>query len=113
MAQRVEKHLALLHLLAETTDTQRLAIIKTFSPSQIRVVLEAIYNVLRGTCPVSDKARKALYHQRVTIRRLVSKDLSSQQRQRLLIRHSKLLPLLFKPVLEFFQSRKAPERNDG
>ena len=94
MAQRVEKHLALLHLLAETTDTQRLAIIKTLSPSQIRAVLEAIYNVLRGTCPVSDKARKALHHQRRIIRRLVSKDLSLQQRQRLLIRHTRLLPLL-------------------
>lgn len=113
MAQRVEKHLALLHLLVETTDTQRLAIIKTLSTSQVRAVLEAIYNVLRGTCPVSDKVKKALYHQRKTIRRLVSKDLTLQQRQRLIIKHAKLVPLLVKPVVEFFQSNKAPVTNDG
>ena len=102
MAQRSGKHLALYQLLVDTTEAQRFAIVKTLSPGQIRAVLEAIYNVLRGTCPVSDKVRKTLYHQRRTIRRLVSKDLTAQQRQRLLVRHAALLPLLLKPVVQFF-----------
>lgn len=100
MAQRVEKHLALFRLLVDTTEAQRLAILKTCTPSQIRSLLEAIYNVLKGTCPISDKAKKKLYHQRKTIRRLVSKDLTLQQRQRLLVRHAALVPLLLKPVVE-------------
>jgi hypothetical protein len=100
MAQRVEKHLALFRLLVDTTEAQRLAIVKTCSPGQIRGLLEAIYNVLRGTCPVSDKVKKKLYYQRRIIRRLVSKDLTLQQRQRLLVRHAALLPLLLNPVVE-------------
>ena len=103
MAQKVEKHLPLFRLLAETTDAQRSAIVKTLMPGQIKGVLEAIYNVLRGTCPVSDKVKKALYHQRRTIRRLVSKDLTRQQQHRLLVKHRAVLPLLLKPVIEFFQ----------
>ena len=102
MAQRAEKHLALLQLLVDTTEAQRLAIVKTLNPSQRRAVLEAIYNVLRGTCPVTDKVKKKLYHQRRTIRRLVSKDLTLQQQQRLLVRHAALLPLLLAPVVDFF-----------
>ena len=103
MAQRVKKHLALLELLVETTEKQRLAIVKTLNPAQQRAVLEAIYNVLRGTCPVSDKVKKTLYHQRRIIRRLVSKDTTLQQRHRLLIRHVSLLPLLLKSVVTFFR----------
>ena len=102
MAQRVEKHLALFRLLVETTEVQRRAVLKTSTSSQIRSLLDAIYNVLKGTCPINDKAKKKLYRQRKTIRRLVSKDLTLQQRQRLLVRHATLLPLLLKPVVDLF-----------
>ena len=102
MAQTVEKHLTLFRLLVDTTEAQRSAIAKTLSPGQLRAVVESIYNVLRGTCFVTDKVKKRLYHQRRNIRRLVSKDLTLQQRQRLLVRHAALLPLLLKPVVQFF-----------
>lgn len=111
MAQRVEKHLALFRLLVETTEAQRLAILKTSTPSQIRSLLEAIYNVLKGTCPISDKAKKKLYRQRTTIRRLVSKDLTLQQRQRLLVRHATLLPLLLKNVVDIFSKADYSREN--
>lgn len=104
MAQRVKKHLALYKLLVDTTKPQRVAIVKTLSPGQLRAVLEAIYNVLRGTCPVSDQLKKKLFRQRRDIRRLVSKEFSLQQRQRLLVRHTSLLPLLLKPVVDFFST---------
>lgn len=103
MAQRVEKHLALFQLLVDTTDAQRRAIVRTCSQGQIRTVLEAIYNVLRGTCPISDKVKKTLYQQRRIIRHLVSKDLTLQQRKRLLVRNAALLPLLLRPVVQFFK----------
>ena len=106
MAHKVEKHLALFRLLIDTTEAQRLAIVKTLDPSQMRAVLEAIYNVLRGTCPVSDKEKKALYQQRRIIRRLVSKELTRQQKHRLLVKHREVLPLLLKPVLNYLTEKE-------
>ena len=98
----VQKHLSLFRLLVDTSDDQRLAIVKTLTSGQLRGVLEAIYNVLRGTCPVSDKVKKALYQQRRIVRRLVSRDLTRQQQHRLLAKHRALLPSLLKPVIEYF-----------
>ena len=103
MARNIEKHLPLFRLLVDTTEDQRQALVKTFTPSQLRVVLEAIYNVLRGTCPVTDKVKKALYQQRRFIRRVISKDLTRQQQHRQLLRHRELLPLLLTPVIEFLK----------
>ena len=101
MAESIRKHLPLLMLLVDASEAQTQAILKTLNPVQLRVVLEAIYNVLRGTCPVSDKFKKKLYQRRRIIRRLVSKDLTHQQQQRLLVKHRTLLPLLLRPVIEF------------
>lgn len=101
MARTIQKHLPLFKILAESSDAQRSAILKTLSPAQLRVVLEAIYNVLRGTCAISDKLKKKLHQHRRIIRLLVSKDLTRQQQQRLMIKHRTLLPLLLKPVIEF------------
>ena len=101
MAQKVEKHLSLFRLLVDSTKSQRFAIIKTLHPRQIRAVLEAVYNVLRGTCPVSDKVKRKLFQHRQILRRLVSKGLSPQQKHRLLVKHRETLPLLLKPVVDY------------
>lgn len=106
MAPKVEKHLALFKLLIDTTEAQRLAIVKTLHSGQIKAVLEAIYNVLRGTCPVSDKVKKKLYQQRGIIRRLVSKELTSKQQHRLLVKHREVLPLLLKPVVHYLTDKE-------
>ncbi len=68
MAQRVEKHLTLYRVLVDTTDVQRVAILRTLTPSQLRAVLEAIYNVLRGACPVDDTLKKKLHRHKKVIR---------------------------------------------
>lgn len=101
MAGTIQKHLPLLSVLVTATEAQTQALLKTLNPVQLRVVLEAIYNVLRGTCPISDKLKKNLYQHRRIIRRLVAKDLTRPQQQRLLVKHRRLLPLLLRPVIEF------------
>ena len=101
MARIIQKHLPLFKLLSETSDAQRSAILKTLSPAQLRAVLEAVYNVLRGTCTISDRIKKKLHQYRRILRQLVSKDLTRQQQHRILNKHRTLLPLLLKPVIEF------------
>ena len=98
-----EKHLPLFELLVQSSDEQRVAILKSLTGPQLRAVLEAIYNMLKGTCPIPDKDKKKLYQHRHIIRRLVSKDLNRQQQQRLLKKHRQLIPLFLKPVLTFLK----------
>lgn len=103
MAQTVENNLALFRILADTSDAQRLVIVKTLSPSQIRGLLETVYNVLSGTCPINDKVKKTLYHQRRIIHHMVSTELTRQQHHRLLVKHRAVLSLLLKPVVEILE----------
>lgn len=43
--------------LGGMTDAQRSAILKSLTKPQLRAVLEAIYNVLRGNCSVNERDR--------------------------------------------------------
>ena len=95
----VHKHLPLFQVLTGATSDQRSAILKTLTKQQLHAVLEAVYNVLHGTCPISDNDKKKLYHHRSTIRKLVAKDLTRKQQHRLLIKYQSILPLLLKQVI--------------
>jgi hypothetical protein len=99
----VRKYLPLFELLVEASEDQRKAVLKTLSEPQMRAVIEAIYNVLGGVCPLNIKDKSTLYDYRTIIRRLVGKELTAKQRQRLLCKHRNILPLLLKPVLKRFR----------
>lgn len=99
----VQKHLALFELLVQAADSQRAVIVKTLSEPQLKAVLEAIYNVIKGTCPIQKKDKKKLFPYKSVIRRLVSKELSQQQQKRLLKKHHRLLPLVLKPVIDYLK----------
>ena len=104
-----QKHLPLFELLVQTTDNQRQAILKTLSATQLRAIPEAIYNVLRGTCPIRDSDKKKLNRYSAVIRRLVSRELTSPQQQRILNKYRRLLPLLLKPVIRYVQIKHDDE----
>ena len=77
-----------------------------FRDSQLRAVQEAIYNVLKGNCPIDVKLKKKLEHHKSIIRRLVSKVFTRQQQQRLLTKHRAILPLILKSVIDFLSKTK-------
>ena len=102
----IRKHLPLLSLLVDSLDDQKAAIIKTSTSIQLRAVQKAIYNVLKGNCPIDAKLKKKSEHHKSIIRRLVSKDLTRQQQQRFLTKHRAILPLVLKPVIDFLSKTK-------
>ena len=101
----VRKHLPLFEILISSSDNQRQAVLKTLADSQLKAILEAIYNVLKGTCPLRDKERNKSVPFKTVIRRIVSDGLTQKQRKRLLSKHHHLLPFLLKPVVEMLQSK--------
>ena len=90
----VRNFLSLFDVLIKSTDEKRKVILKSLTETQLKAVLEAIYNVLFGMCPIQDKDKKKLKSESTIIRRMVSKDITLQQQRRLLKKHSRLLPLL-------------------
>ena len=101
MANSARHHLPLFTLLVHSSDDQKSALLKTLTPVQLKAVLEAIVNVLRGYCPLNDKEKKTLIKHKDIIRRMVSKELTRMQQQRLLNKHRTILPQILRPVIAF------------
>ena len=97
----VHKHLPLFKLLVQATGEQRAVLLHTLSETQLKALLEAIYNVLKGTCPVRNQDNAKLHEHRRVICHLVSKELTRQQQIRLLKKYLTLLPLVLTPVIRF------------
>ena len=95
-----KKHLPLFEVLTESTELQRRALLKTLTDVQLRAILEAVYNVLQGSCPLQSKDKKKLFEHRAIIRRMVSKQHTDKQQKRLLNKYHDIIPLLLKPVLK-------------
>ena len=99
----MRKHLPLFQLLAQSAEQQRAILLRSLSEGQLKAVLEATYNVLKGTCPVLNRDKNNLLQYRGIIRRLVSKELSPKQQRRLLTKHRDLLPIILNPVIRFLK----------
>ena len=99
----VQNHLPLFQLLVQDTDEQHAVLLQTLSEPQLKAVLEAIYNVLKETCPIRNPDKVKLYEHRRVIRHLVSKELTRQQQIRILKKYRTLLPLVLTPVIRFLK----------
>lgn len=53
MTSSVQKHIDFLKLLATTHKKQRIPLLHTISGSQLDVLVETVYNILNGVCPLT------------------------------------------------------------
>lgn len=60
MTSSVQKHLDFLKLLATTHNKQRIQLLHTISGSQLDVLVETVYNILNGVCPLTEKEEQSL-----------------------------------------------------
>lgn len=94
----LKKEQNFLKLLIMSTDLQRKALIKTITPSQMRAVVQIIFNVLHGNRAISEKNIKKLKPYKVIIRRFISKGITIKRRSRILQVYWKEFILLLKVV---------------
>lgn len=71
MTTQVKKHLDYLKLLTSTHVKQRRQLINTISDEQLSVLSEAILNVLKGVCPLSNVNKNKLSKNKTILRKLV------------------------------------------
>lgn len=93
----VRKNYHLLKLLQSTTPSQRQALLKTITPSQLHSICEVCYNVLHGNVPV--KVSKIKKYKSV-IRKLGDKKVSNKRKKNILVNQAGgFLPYIIPAVI--------------
>lgn len=109
MSKQVKRHTNCLSLIATSEDSQKVALMKTMTIEQFKILIECIYNVLYGVISINPKTKKKLMKYKKVIRELADKHTTRIRRRKLLLKYRFLLPILIKAVLEEIQN---DERDD-
>lgn len=101
MTSKVKKHLDFLRLLSSSHVKQRRQLINTVSDEQLSVLTEAVYNVLKGVCPLSHINKNKLSKDRTILRKFTDPKLSKRLKITILKKNHNLLPELLRPVIKY------------
>ena len=83
MCGNLKENIPFLQLLAQTkSDSQRFALLKTATPSQVRVLSEIALHVLTGRCNINSINRKLLRSKIKTLKKVASTNRSYKYKKR-------------------------------
>ena len=91
----------MVHFLLNLSPIQRVKVIKVLGKTQITFLLEIIYNVMEGVCPISESDKIVIGKRKNLIRRLISTKVGVGQRKSILVRLDKYLPLFLKAYVQY------------
>lgn len=86
----------LAQFLLNGTPQQISQMIKIMNKEQLHWIIEIIYNVVQGVCSISETDKSLLAKKKNLIRKIVSKDITRQQRKLFLLKLTKLIPVFLK-----------------
>jgi hypothetical protein len=100
----LEKHLALLKVLATSDPKLSNVIIKNVNNKLVCVICEIAKNILLGNVPLDDSTRKKLLKYKEDLRKLSKRDkkMTTKSRKRIILKNNQkggFLPLLIAPIL--------------
>jgi hypothetical protein len=101
MTTKVKKHLDFLRLLCSSHIKQRRQLINTVSEEQLSVLTEAVYNVLKGVCPLSNADKNKLSKNKTLLRKFSDPKLSKRLKITILKKIQNLMPELLRPVIRY------------
>ena len=101
MTAKVKKHLDFLRLLSSSHVKQRKQLINTISDEQLSVLTEAVYNVLKGVCVLSNADKKKLSQNKTILRLFADQKLGKRLKITLLKKNHKVIPELLRPVIKY------------
>ena len=111
MNPQISKHFNFLSLFISGDGTQKLALLKTMTTQQYKILVECVYNVLYGVYRMTQKDKKKLAKHKDVIRRITDEGLTYMQRKRLLIRNHFILPVILKTILSESDDATSSEEN--
>lgn len=100
MNPHVLKEYHFLSLIYSTDDKQREALLKSMTMNQYKILVECIYNILYGVYEITPKEKSELSKYQTVIRRITSKELTHEQRKKLLVKNRFLLPHLLRSIID-------------
>lgn len=106
MTSSVQKHIDFLKLLATTHKKQRIQLLHTISGSQLDVLVETVYNILNGVCPLTKTEEQSLKKHKTLLRKVVDKKLSNRIKQKIFLRIQRIIPTFLSSVLRYLSSSK-------
>lgn len=98
MNNLVKKQSCYIKLLLTTTNQQQKAMIQSITPSQMKAVVQIVYNVLHGNPYISEKDKKKLKKRKLVIRRFIAKRLSFKSRIKLFLKYFSYISLLLRVI---------------
>lgn len=91
----------LVQFLLNVAPQQISHIIKIMNKEQLQWIVEIIYNVVQGVCPISEADKSLLLKKKHLIRKLISKEVSRQQRKLYLLKINRVVPVFLKAYLHY------------
>jgi hypothetical protein len=88
------------HFLLICSPQQFKCTLKTLTKNQLQVIVEIIFNVMKGICPISDKNKTKQYKRKRLIREVILPKLTPEQRKRRLKKHKRVLPIFLEACLK-------------
>ena len=79
--EKIKKEHIFLKFLFNTTENQQKLLMSNLTKSQINVIIEVVYNALKGNLIISEHDKRRLKRYRCIIRNIVSKGLSLKKKK--------------------------------
>lgn len=62
----------LIEFLIKSTPQQRMLLLKTLKKEELKLIIEIIFNVVYGVCPISETSKKVLLRYEGLIRQVIA-----------------------------------------
>lgn len=98
MNKLIKKESNFIRLLLKTTRLQQKALIRTITPTQMKAVVQIVYNVLQGNRDISVKTKNRMIKHKRFIRRFITNGLTPRKRINLFLKYLTFILLLLKTV---------------
>lgn len=76
-------------------------ILKSLTKDQLQIIMEILFNVIKGVCPISDKNKTVLMKRKRFIRAVLLSKLTLSQRKQGLRKIQKILPIFLKACMQY------------
>ena len=96
-----DKILRFIQCLLELSPKQKLFILRNITDIQLKDIVEIIYNVLHGVCPVQAKDKAKLKKYKSVLRKLTASDVSFLLRKKQLLKIESILPIFFNAYIRY------------
>ena len=95
MNKLIKQEKYFLCLLLSTTTKQKKTLLQSIEKSQLRAIVQIVYNLMLGNRPLAEEVKKKLTKRKTVIRQFVRQGLSFSKRKELLLKYFKfILPFI-------------------